>query len=117
MVAVIAGLFVVLTFGWIIVDSIRSSRRDKVFMAHRAACVADVDGRIRALNSQDVEGRVVASMNKIVAAYPPHPKSLENTPPKMDAVAIDESNETSFTKAIREKTEEISRSNIKKAKA
>lgn len=117
MVAVIAGLFVVMTFGWIIVDSIRSSRRDKVFMAHRAACVADVDGRIRALNSQDVEGRVLVSMTKIASAYPPHPRSLENTPPEMSAISADASNETSFTKAIREKTEEISKSAIKKVKA
>lgn len=68
MAMVIAALFVAVTFGWIVVDSIRNSRRDKVFMAHRAACVADVDGRIRALNSQDVEGRIVVSMGKISAA-------------------------------------------------
>lgn len=116
MAAVIAIVFVLVTFGWIVVDSVRSRRRENAFMVHRAACVADVDGRIRALNSQEVEGRVVASMKRIAAAYPPHPKSLENTPPQMSAV--DPSNdETGITRAIREKTEEISRSAIKRMKA
>lgn len=117
--AIVAALFVLATFGWILIDALKSHRKDRGHaVEHETGRIFHAE-RMKQSSVADVESRVRASMEEIarLTPSPAAPHNPEVTPSgEMPAVnPLDE--ETRCMKAVREKAEEVNRIVQKKAKA
>ena len=116
--AIVAAAFVLATFGWIIIDSVRSGKKDKVMRIQHDTGRVFLAARLKESGVVDVETKVRRQVEDIVRmspapSAPPHP---EITPSGMLAVDPN-SDETRCMKAVREKSEEVDRLAKKKAGA
>lgn len=114
MTATIAVLAAILTFGWIVVSSVRHIRRERAAVECQVGSIV-LEQRIKECSVAEVEGRVMGSMREIsdIVARRAPTKMRERMAPEMtprDLRAVDPlGDETRTMMAIRVKAEDIGR--------
>jgi hypothetical protein len=123
---VVAVLCVLFTFGWIVVDSVRSRRRELRIQVQHETGVVFNEQRMKSCDVSGVEGRVLGqmmeiqdiSLRKSKTKVMQKPDSVDPEMTPRDLKAVDPlGDETRTMMAIRVKTEDIDRMAKKKARA
>lgn len=115
--AIIAAIFVLATIGLIVIDSVRSHRKEKVRQVQHDTGRVFHSERMKQSGVPEVETKIRKSMEEIVrfSPAPTPPPDIDATPREMSAVNP-ANDETRCMKAVREKAEEVHRIVNKKAK-
>jgi hypothetical protein len=113
-IAVVAALCVVATFGWIVVDAFRSKKKDVAIQLQHETRSVMLSTHLQPIG--EVETKVRKSVEEIQRLRLAVASSPDMTPPEMEAVDPNQ-DETRCMKAVREKAEEVERLAKRKAKA